>query len=237
MPNKTISASIHDIKSLSGDVWQVLLKPIEPYPFEAGQFAELLIDGFEYLYFTIASAPHQPLIEIHIQGGSGTNNQLIKVLRDSDFVEMAPANGRCVVSALPQSNDPLILIASGTGFSQVKAVVEDTLHSGSKRPLFIYWASYKFSHLYMLEKAENWADIHANVHMAALISEHGHWDDKNQMLIHSILADHSDLLKCQALACGSPSMVYSLLDTLIEHGLSKTQMISDVFEFSPREEK
>jgi len=228
-------ATVHDIKELSGNVWQVLLKPIESYKYEAGQYTELLIDGFEFLYFTIGSAPHMPCVELHIQGGSESNDQLIRYLQQEGSVKLAPAAGRCVLSQLPKSNEPLLLIASGTGFSQIKTVVEDLLYQQSTRPVYIYWTSFKLSQLYMLEKAEQWAEQHAHIHTAALISEHSHWDDKHQMLVHSILGDHTDLDLCQALTCGSPEMVYTVLDTLAEHSFKRNQMIADVFDFAPRD--
>lgn len=236
MANHSTSATVHDIKALSGDVWQVLLKPIEPYPYTAGQYTELLIEGFQFLYFTIGSAPHCPCVELHIQGGSDTNDALIKHLQQEGVVELAPAAGNCVLSALPESEQPLLLIASGTGFSQVKALVEDQLHSKASRAIHIYWASYKLSQLYMLDKAELWAEQHSNIHSTMLISEHSHWDDKHQMLVHSILAEQANLADCQAVTCGSPEMVYTVLDTLTEHGFNKANMISDVFDFSPRDE-
>ena len=89
----------------------------------------------------------------------------------------------------------------------------------------------------MLEKTEQWAESHSNIHCAMLISEHSHWQDKHQMLVHSILADHSDLANCQAVTCGSPEMVYTVFDTLSEHGFNPSHMISDVFDFAPRDPK
>lgn len=227
-------ATVHDIKPLSGDVWQVLLKPMETYPYAAGQYTELLIDGFEALYFTIGSAPHTPCVELHIQGGSETNNRLITHLQHHGVVNIAAAAGRCVLTELPEPKGPLLLVASGTGFSQVKAIVEDLIHQQSQRPLYIYWASYRLSQLYLLEKAELWAEHNAHIHSAMLISEHSHWQDKHQMLVHSIMADHSNLADCQVVTCGSPEMVYTVLDTLTEHGFQAEQMISDVFDFAPR---
>ncbi len=229
-------ATVHDIKALSGDVWRVLLKPIEPYVYSAGQYTELLIDGFEALYFTIGSAPHTPCVELHIQGGSDTNNRLITYLQQQGVVNIAEAAGRCTIAALPEQTGPLLFVASGTGFSQVKAIVEDLLHHQSQRSLYIYWASYKLSQLYMLDKAEHWAEHNANIHSAMLISEHSHWQDKHQMLVQSIMADHNNLTDCQAVTCGSPEMVYTVLDTLCEHGFNPEQMISDVFDFAPRAE-
>lgn len=232
--NETL-ATVHDIKQLSGSVWRVLLKPMTEYSYKAGQYTELLVDGFEFLYFTIASAPHSPCIELHIQGDTETSDRLISVMQHTGSVKLAPAQGRCVIETLPSADTPLLLIASGTGFSQVKPIVEDLLNQQSHRPIYVYWTSFKLSHLYMLEKAEQWAEQHDHIHTAALISESSHWEDKHQMLVNAILADNIDLSDCQAITCGSPEMVYTVLDTLVEHGFKSHQMISDVFDFSPRD--
>lgn len=234
MTQPKITASIHDIKALSGDVWQVLLKPLTSYSFTAGQYTELVIDGFKGLYFTIGSAPSSACVELHIQAGSETSDRLIPYLQQTQTVDLAPAGGKCTLDELPKSTEPLILIASGTGFSQVKAIVEQLLAEQSKRSIYIYWTGIKLDQLYMAHLAESWANQYEHVHTALLVSENSHWEAKHKMLTQSILADHKDISQHQAVACGSPEMVYALLDTLTEHGFSQTNMVSDVFAFSPR---
>ncbi|WP_187265468.1 hypothetical protein [Reinekea thalattae] len=232
----TTTATLHDILELTGDVWRVRLKPLTEYPFIAGQYTELVIDGFSYLFFTIASDPSQAYVELHIQAGSDKSNSLIEHLQRQPSVQLNPAAGRCTLDSLTATDAPLLLIASGTGFAQIKAIAEDQLAKNSQRPLYIYWTSHSLSQLYMLEKAEQWAKQFDHIHTAALISEQSHWEDKHQMLINSILSDHQEhIASCQAVTCGSPEMVYAVLDSLVEKGFNAEQMISDVFDFSPRE--
>lgn len=234
-PATLTTATLHDLKKLSGGVWLVQLKPLTPYPFEAGQYTELKISGFSDLYYTIASAPDSPCIELHIQSGTPQSDELIAYLKNADAVDLTAAGGDCRLSCLPKEEGPLLLIASGTGFSQIKSIAEDQMNRGVKRSLHIYWTGYRLSQLYMLQKAEAWADQHDNVHMSALISEHSHWEDKHQALVHTIFGDHDDLERCQAVCCGSPAMVYTVLDALSEHGFRPNAMLSDVFMFAPRE--
>lgn len=228
------TATLHDLKKLSGGVWLVQLKPLEPYPFEAGQHTELKIDGFKDLYYTIASAPDSPCIELHIQSGTPQADALIDWLKNADSVQLSPAAGDTRLGSLPDESGPLLLIASGTGFSQAKSIIEDLMHHDSPRQVHLYWSGFRLSQLYMLQKAEHWADQHDNVHVSALISEHSHWEDKHQMLVHSILGDHSDLDRCQAICCGSPAMVYTVYDALCDEGLRPDALLSDVFAYAPR---
>ncbi|MEX0622647.1 hypothetical protein [Saccharospirillum sp.] len=231
----TTTATLHDLKKLSGGVWMVQLKPLTPYSYCAGQFTELKVPGFSSLYYTIASSPSNPCVELHIQTGTDQADALVDYLKDADSVELAAAGGDCRLEVLPYESGPLLLIASGTGFSQVKSIVEDLLSQHSRRAIHLYWSGHRLSQLYMLQKAENWADLHDNIHTSALISEHSHWDDKHQMLVHSILGDHSDLNQCQAICCGSPAMVYTVFDSLCSKGFRRDAMLSDVFMFAPRE--
>lgn len=231
----TTTATLHDLRKLRGGVWVVQLKPLAPYLYSAGQFTELKVAGFTSLFYTIASSPSSPCVELHIQTGTDQADALIKHLKDVDSVELAPAGGDCRLEILSEENGPLLLIASGTGFSQVKSIIEDLLSQNSRRTLHLYWSGHRLSQLYMLQKAENWADLHDNIHVSALISEHSHWDDKHQMLVHSILGDHSDLNRCQAVCCGSPAMVYTVFDSLCNEGFRRDAMLSDVFMFAPRD--
>ncbi|MFG1495086.1 hypothetical protein ABMA57_00545 [Saccharospirillum sp. HFRX-1] len=228
------TATLHDLKALTGDVWQVQLKPLDDYPFEAGQYLELRVPGFNDLYYTIASAPKNPCIELHIQAGTDQADALITWLKQAESIEFTAPGGETRLSNLPTETGPLLLIASGTGFSQVKSILEDLLAQGATRPIYLYWSGHRLSQLYMLERAENWADQYPNVHTSALIFEQGHWDDKHQMLVHAIHGDHDNLQACQAICCGSPAMVYTLLDALTEHGFRPDAMLSDVFQFAPR---
>lgn len=230
-------ATLHDLKALGGDVWQVQLKPLEPYPFEAGQYLELKVPGFSDLYYTIASAPQSPCLELHIQAGTDQADALIDWLKQAESVELSAPGGETRLNNLPQEDGPLLLIASGTGFSQAKSIIEALLAEHSERPIYLYWSGHRLSQLYLLERAESWADQHANVHTSALIFEQSHWDDKHQMLVHAIHGDHSDLDRCQAICCGSPAMVYTLLDALSEAGFRPDAMLSDVFQFAPRENR
>ncbi|WP_108126395.1 hypothetical protein [Saccharospirillum mangrovi] len=229
------TATLHDLKALSGDVWQVQLKPLTPYSFEAGQYLQLHIPGFNDLYYTIASAPQNPCLELHIQTGTDQADALIAHLKHAESVQLSDPGGDTRLSQLPVETGPLLLIASGTGFSQIKAIVDDLLAQHSTRPLYLYWSGHRLSQLYMLERAEHWADQYANVHTSALIFEQSHWDDKHQMLVNAIHGDHDDLDQCQAICCGSPAMVYTLLDALCEQGFRTDAMLSDVFQFAPRE--
>ena len=38
-----------------------------------------------------------------------------------------------------ESAKPIVLVASGTGFAPIKAIIEHALHKGITRPMTLYW--------------------------------------------------------------------------------------------------
>ena len=232
----TTSCKILGCEPIKKDIFKVSLQPDEDIAFQAGQYLELLIPGEEYSFYSIANSPSKPCIELHIQhaGDESASSRIIEWLTANDRVSIKMPMGKCVLSSLPEENGPLLLLASGTGFSQIKALVEALLEQPLKRSVYFYWSARTLSGLYMPDLAETWRDSHDNFHFNAIISEHADWQDKQHLMFEAIKEDFNDLSHCQAICCGSPAMVYATLDELTSQGFRDDQMISDVFEYAPR---
>lgn len=221
-------------RPLGAGVEQLVFVPEPPATWQAGQFVELLMPGEKDLYFTIANAPGDEL-ELHVD--STPDNMGGRVLMDrierAGCVQAEVGQGECHVGKLPADDSPVLLIASGTGFSQIKAVAEALLRRPS-RPLYIYWAVRNTGGLYMGDLAQSWADTHEQVHFSAVISERQTWDSGQHHLHACITEDHADLAGFSAICCGSPDMVYSTLDYLTDFGLDPARFFSDMLQFAPR---
>ncbi|MEB0303603.1 hypothetical protein QN348_22205, partial [Mucilaginibacter sp. 5C4] len=55
------------------------------------------------------------------------------------------------------SDKPIVLLASGTGFAPIKALVEHMIYSKSTRPVTLYWGGRRPQDLYMNTLCEEWA--------------------------------------------------------------------------------
>jgi CDP-4-dehydro-6-deoxyglucose reductase len=53
------------------------------------------------------------------------------------------------------SDKPIILLASGTGFAPIKALVEQLIHLKSERPVALYWGGRRPADLYRISYARN----------------------------------------------------------------------------------
>ena len=69
-----------------------------------------------------------------------------------------------------ESDKPIVLLASGTGFAPVKALVEHLLHLKSTRPVTLYWGGRRPHDLYMNELCEQWAAILPNFRYVPVVS-------------------------------------------------------------------
>ena len=58
-------ATVTATKNLTEDLWVMWLKPDIPYPFKAGQYCTIGLEGIERAY-SIVSAPHEPELELFI---------------------------------------------------------------------------------------------------------------------------------------------------------------------------
>lgn len=231
--------TIQNIRSLPGSVYEIRFTcpETEWKAFNAGQYLELKIPDLNYCYFSIASAPHQDWLDIHMQVNreSERSIQILDYLQDNKTIDIEMASGDCTLDKLPEENGPLLLIAAGTGFAQVKSITEDLIHQGVDRPIHIYWGAKKVTGLYESELPEAWSDHHKNVHFSAVVSEQSDWKGKQGLLYQAVISDLDTLDLAQAVCCGSPAMVYATLDKLVEQGFREDQMISDVFAFAPRD--
>ncbi|WP_158583935.1 ferredoxin reductase domain-containing protein [Salinibius halmophilus] len=231
----SLVAKMTSMNYLPDEVYQVHLELSEPAQYIAGQYLEAKLDNGKSSYFTIASAPNSNQIELHIQAFPNSGGmEFVEQLKRTGQLEVNVGHGDTHVERLNKQDSKIILLASGTGYSQVKAITEALIAANDPREVHIYWTGRMSDALYMMKQPEQWAKAHDNIRFTALISAHLDWNGLQGSLDRLIIADHPDLSHCQAIACGSPAMVYHALDVLTAAGLPEGAMFSDVFAYAPR---
>lgn len=233
---KTVHCEIAATQRINHEVFMVRLCMPEAIPFQAGQYIELHIPDEEFCYFSIANAPGTRDLELHIQlsDTESASSRIVDWLLEHSHIEVTFPLGHCTLESLPTEQGPLLLIAAGTGFSQIKAVGECLMTQTLNRPVHLYWSARTVSGLYMADLPEAWHRADRNFHFSAIISEHNDWQDKQALMVNAILEDFESLAHCQAMTCGSAAMVYATLDGLTVHGFRPEHMVSDVFDYAPR---
>ncbi|WP_421868613.1 NAD(P)H-flavin reductase [Motiliproteus sp.] len=238
----TISdCQVEEVTQLTDGIYRIQLRLLQPLVHRAGQYLELLLDqGQTAVPYTVASAPAAlPLLELQIQdlGEGGLASRVIDTFKNQSTVQVRFPRGECYLDQAPQDpSQPIILIGAGTGFSQMKALIEHALAEQMSNPLHLYWGVREAEHLYGHELIEGWQQSHPNFYFHPVVSDPtgDDWSGRIGLVHESVMEDFPQLDKPLIYVCGSPAMVYAVEDDFRERGMGDGQMFSDVYSYAPR---
>jgi CDP-4-dehydro-6-deoxyglucose reductase len=212
---KTLPCRVQAIERAADDVVVLRMKlpANEKLKFLAGQFIEFLLKDGTRRSFSIANPPHDAeLLELHVRrvaGGKFTEHVFEK-MKERDILRFEGPLG--VFFLREESSKPVVLVASGTGFAPIKALLEDAFHRGIERPMTLYWGGRRPKDLYLNALAEKWAADHPSFKYVPVISDalpEDGWQGRTGFVHRAVMQDFPDLSGHQVYACGVPIMVDS----------------------------
>ncbi len=213
IPAKTLPARVEKIERLAPDVMAIHLKlpASEPLQFLAGQYIDILLKDGGRRSFSLANAPHDdalPQLHVrHVPGGRFTDH-VFSTMKARDILRFNGPHGSFYLRE--ESPKPMILLAGGTGFGPIKAIVEHALAEQCLRPMHIYWGARARVDLYLNALPERWAAQHANISYVPVLSEPAagdRWSGRSGLVHQAVIADFPDLSGHQVYACGAPAMI------------------------------
>jgi len=243
MTPKTLTCHVESVEDLTTDVFRVhLAGRREAIAHAPGQYLELKLDDETWVPFSIANAHvDDGIIELHVQHWPERSNsaRLREILVHAAQLTVRLPNGGCVLDT--NSRRPLTLIAAGTGFAQMKAIVEAALANGHPGPIRLWWAAKSPRDLYLESLALHWAAQHAHIEVHTVAEENATVSSmppgvtRHVGRIDAVLAEAlGDVSGDDVYLSGSPGMVYACIDTLVPLGLDPERVFSDVFAYAPR---
>ncbi len=223
MKHTPINAKVESITPLTDSIMQLILTPDTYIDYEAGQYLQI-ISGEQAFSYSIANAPlgsHQ--YELHIRHTA--NQPLLADIKQKGAVKIKLPLGVCDIAHL-HPDKPILLIAGGTGFAPIKAMIEQLLALGAPRAFELYWGARSQSDLYMDDKVTFWQTHVPHFSYFSQLS-----DASNADLASMVTDKHPhDLSQWQIVISGPFDMVYSVRDKLLEKGVSPCDLFSDAFE-------
>lgn len=208
---RKLPARVHKMEPLAPDVMglQLKLPANDRLQFLAGQYIDLLLPGNARRSFSMANAPHDDaFLQLHIRNYGGLfSRHVFEKMKERDILRFEGPFGTFF---LREDNDkPIILLASGTGFAPIKAMVEHALHKKLRRPTTLYWGCRTRADLYLHELAERWQREHGIRYVPVLSDALAtdQWTGRTGFVHHAVMEDFPDLSGHQVYACGSPLMV------------------------------
>ena len=181
--------------------------------YKAGQYVEFMLRDGKRRSYSMASAPHvdgpMTLHIRHLPGGLFTD-QVFGTMKERDILRIEGPLGTFFLRE--DSDKPIVLLASGTGFAPIKAIIEQLEHAGSTRPVTLYWGGRRPQDLYMSQLCEQWATTLPAFTYVPVVSNaapEDNWSGRSGFVHQAVMADFPDLSGHQVYACGAPIVVES----------------------------
>lgn len=213
MPSRVIT-----IERAASDVvvLRLQLPANQSFRYRAGQYIEFILRDGSRRSYSMANAPHTlgspPAIELHVRhmpGGKFTD-VAFSTLKEKDILRMEGPFGSFFLRE--DADKPIVLLASGTGFAPIKALVEQMQHLGTTRPAVLYWGCRRRADLYRHDWCVQAAASLPTLRYVPVLSEPAAddaWSGRTGLVHEAVMADLPDLSRHQVYACGAPVMVDS----------------------------
>jgi CDP-4-dehydro-6-deoxyglucose reductase, E3 len=184
--------------------------------YRAGQYLEFILRDGARRSYSMANAPETlgepPMVELHLRhmpGGRFTDHAF-GAMKDKEILRVEGPLGSFFLRE--DSDKPLVLLASGTGFAPIKAIIEHMQAKAIARPAVLYWGCRSRADLYLHDWALQAAASMPNLSYVPVLSEPGPedtWTGRTGFVHQAVMADLPDLSAHEVYACGVPIMVES----------------------------
>lgn len=209
-------------------------------PFQAGQFLNVILDDGDTRSYSLANSPqHNDLAQLHVRhtAGGAFSARILQQLEFHDTVEIEAPFGEFYVedSDGPEegliSEDPILLLATGTGFAPMRSIILDHIARRKTRPVHLYWGARSVEDIYQMDLVQAAAKRFDWFSFTPVLSRPDcDWGGPTGWVQQAAMNDHPDLTGHRVYACGSETMVQSAVDDLArECGLDPERFHSDAF--------
>lgn len=200
----------------------------------AGQYLEVLLGEGRRRAYSIASAPRPgAALELHVArlGGGLFSERIFARARAGHALRVHGPFGQFRLHRGPR---PLLLVAGGTGFAPIKALLEDAFAHGLQRPAHLYWGVRHAGELYLATLVRGWARERPGFGFSAVYS-HEAADGERHGLVHAaVLEDVPDLGAYDIYVSGPPALVAAARASFPAQGADPERLFSDSFEMARR---
>jgi NAD(P)H-flavin reductase len=219
----------HDRRTIDVAVLQV--RPRARYDYAAGQSVSLESELRPRLwrYYSPANAPRPDgLLELHVKARDGgpVSSALVRRIGTGDVLRLGPPVGHLALDR--DADRDLLLVAGGMGLAPMKALVDQVARHGPPRRVDLFLGFRTEDQVYdgvalrQLQQDNPWLTVTVAVS-----------DDKASALEQGDIADvvlrHGPWLSREVCIAGPGPMVDDTVTRLVEHGVPRRRISSEVF--------
>ncbi|HVC01343.1 MAG TPA: 2Fe-2S iron-sulfur cluster-binding protein [Steroidobacteraceae bacterium] len=248
---KRLPCRIEHAQRLAHDVIALYLRlpSAEEFAFQPGQYLDVILPGGRRRSFSIASPPHDArLVELHVRhvaGGEFTDRLFAadpaKILLTiegplGDFryhpprLDAAGAGRRASGGAAA----PMLLVAGGTGYAPINAILRHLVDQGSERDLWLYFGVRAERDLYADARIREIAARAPRLRYVPVLCEpSADWRGRRGLVHEAVLAEHPRLEAFDVYACGPPAMIQAVRRDFAACGADPARLYFDSFDYAP----
>ena len=206
------------------------------FAYYAGQYVEFILQGGKRRSYSIANAPHtlaaDTALELHIRHmpGGKFSDHVFGSMKEKDILRIEGPYGSFFLRE--DSTKPIILLASGTGFAPIKAIIEQLQFKGSTRAATLYWGGRRPIDLYLEDWIKTKLTEMPRLRYVPVISDalpEDAWCGRTGFVHQAVLQDFPDLSPYQVYACGAPIVVDSARVAYAQASLPTDEFYADAF--------
>ncbi|MFA9216263.1 MAG: CDP-6-deoxy-delta-3,4-glucoseen reductase [Sphingomonadaceae bacterium] len=235
-PIRKMPSRVATLETVAPDVIVMTLQlpANETLKYRAGQYIEFMLRDGKRRSYSMATPPDQGLpLSLHIRhmpGGLFTD-QVFSTLKERDILRFEGPMGSFFVRE--DTDKPIVLLASGTGFAPIKAIIEHLVAQQSTRSMTLYWGGRRPQDLYMNALCRSWAEQLPHFQYVPVVSAaqpEDQWSGRTGFVHAAVMADLPDLSGHQVYACGAPIVVESAKrDFVAQCQLPDEEFYADAF--------
>ena len=205
--------------------------------YRAGQFIEIILRDGARRSYSMANAAHQlgspPALELHLRhlpGGRFTDH-VFGAMKEKEILRIEGPFGSFFLRE--EATQPIVLLAAGTGFAPVKALIEHMTLKAIDRPTVLYWGGRRPQDLYLNGWCEEAAAQMPHLRYVPVVSDalpEDAWTGRTGFVHRAVMQDLPDLSGHQVYACGASVMVDAARRDFVQHcGLPEDEFYADAF--------
>jgi CDP-4-dehydro-6-deoxyglucose reductase len=237
-PIKKMPVRVTSLEKASDDVMIVKLQlpASDTFQYHAGQYVEFLLRDGSRRSYSMATAPHlqaeSPGMELHIRhmpGGKFTDH-VFGAMKEKEIQRIEGPYGSFYLRE--DSTKPIILLASGTGFAPIKALIQHMRFKNIQRPAVLFWGGRRPADLYQDEWIRAQCTHMPHLRYVPVVSDaqpEDHWRGRTGFVHRAVLEDFPNLSGHEVYACGAPIVIESAQRDYMAAGLPAEAFYADSF--------
>jgi aquacobalamin reductase/NAD(P)H-flavin reductase len=229
---KSVNCKITSITEHHAHLYKVKLDAQALPDYKPGQYLWLHMGEDDRRPFSIASAPHESSLELHIGAGSPDSfaMQVIDKLKTSESITVDVAEGNAYLRQ--DIGQQRLIVVGGTGFSYAKSLLLGMCHNQEQIPTTLYWGCSQPEHLYDLSVCQDLAEEHDWLTFIPVLEHNADTcQARSGMLLDVVCDDLKDLSSYAIYVAGRFEMARVAKERFLQHHAVETMIFGDAFSF------